>query len=201
MPLGGRAASRRARADAMDARIRQLLDGAVGSGAGPALALVAVGGYGRAELSPHSDVDVVLVHDEDCPADVVDAVATAVWYPLWDAGIKLDHAVRSAEQMRQSAAKDIRTALGLLDLRHVAGAASLTRLLRSEILAQWRSQARVRLPELASMAEQRAQVAGELAHEAVPDLNESRGGLSDGVVMQVLVAGWLSLVPHSVIVV
>jgi hypothetical protein len=56
------------------------------------VALVAVGGYGRGELAPYSDLDVVLVHD-----DGVDdgELAEQLWYPLWDSGAKLDHSVRS----------------------------------------------------------------------------------------------------------
>ena len=52
---------------------------------------MAVGGYGRAELAPASDLDVVLVHDKGVD---VDAGGRAVWYPLWDAGTTLDHSLR-----------------------------------------------------------------------------------------------------------
>ena len=59
-------------------------------------ALIAVGGYGRAELAPHSDLDVVLVHDEDVdPGEV----ASQVWYPLWDSGQTIDHSVRRLDEM------------------------------------------------------------------------------------------------------
>ena len=58
-----------------------------------AVALLAVGGYGRGELAPQSDVDVVLVHERR--ASGIDELASALWYPLWDAGLKLGHAVRS----------------------------------------------------------------------------------------------------------
>ena len=77
--------------------LEKALDGADETG----VALVAVGGYGRAELAPHSDLDVVLVH-----ADEVDVrrVATEVWYPLWDSGSRLDHSVRSVPQMVAAAA-------------------------------------------------------------------------------------------------
>lgn len=51
---------------------------------GPGIALVAVGGYGRSELSPHSDLDVVLLHDPSISDDLVNEVANGVWYPLWD---------------------------------------------------------------------------------------------------------------------
>src|SRR5215217_7668477 len=60
-----------------------------------AVALVAVGGYGRNELAPYSDIDVVLVHGGR-PSGI-DELAAALWYPLWDAGLQLGHAVRSLD--------------------------------------------------------------------------------------------------------
>ena len=81
-------------------------------------ALVAVGGYGRGDLAPHSDLDVVLVHADDVD---VSGPATELWYPLWDSGQRLDHAVRGFSDVSGAAAADPRVALGLLDTRHLAG--------------------------------------------------------------------------------
>ena len=80
------------------------------------VALVAVGGYGRRELAPHSDLDVVLVHTEE--ADLQDA-APELWYPLWDAGVHLDHAVRALPEVREAASRDVRVALGLCSTRDI----------------------------------------------------------------------------------
>ncbi len=111
------------------------------------MALVAVGGYGRGELAPHSDLDVVLVHEDGTdPGEL----ATALWYPLWDSRWRLDHSVRSMSQMLEAAA-DLRVALGLLDARHLAGDPGLTMRLRTTMLADWRRQARTRLPELQAL--------------------------------------------------
>jgi [protein-PII] uridylyltransferase len=87
-------------------------------------------------------------------------------------------------------------ALGLLDLRHLAGDPDLTRRLRSEVLAHWRRTARDRLPELRDLVRKRHDVVGELAHLAVPDLKEAEGGLRDATVLTALVATWLVDVPH-----
>jgi [protein-PII] uridylyltransferase len=178
----------------MDARLRELF---AASGAGDSLALVGVGGYGRGELSPRSDVDVVLLHGPGVKESTVEQVADAVWYPLWDDGVDLDHAVRSTRQMRRTAAEDLRAALGMLDLRHVAGNAGLTSSLRSQTLDDWRRSARTRLPELRAAGRERADRVGDLAHAAIPDLKESHGGLRDGVVLRALVATWLVDVPHA----
>lgn len=191
---GVSAAGRRRRADEMDVRLGELF---AASGAGEGLALVAVGGYGRAELSPRSDVDVVLLHEPGVEDATVRAVADAIWYPLWDDGVDLDHAVRDTRQMQQAAAADHRAALGMLDLRHVAGTYSLSSDLRSQLHADWRRSARARLAELRAAGLQRAEQSGDLAHAAVPDLKESRGGLRDGVVLRALVATWLVDVPHA----
>src|SRR3954468_8456942 len=59
------------------------------------LALVAVGGYGRRDPAPYSDLDLVLVHRDDRKADKVAEVADRIWYPVWDSGLSLDHSVRT----------------------------------------------------------------------------------------------------------
>jgi [protein-PII] uridylyltransferase len=178
----------------MDARLQELF---AASGAGDSLALVGVGGYGRGELSPRSDVDVVLLHEPGVKESTVKEIADAIWYPLWDDGVDLDHAVRSTRQMRRTAAEDLRAALGMLDLRHVAGNAVLSASLRSQTLDDWRRGARTRLPQLRATGRERAEQSGDLAHAAIPDLKESHGGLRDGVVLRALVATWLVDVPHA----
>ena len=151
------------------------------------MALVAVGGYGRGELAPHSDLDVVLVHEDGIdPGEL----ATALWYPLWDSGWRLDHSVRSMSQMLEVAA-DLRVALGLLDARHLAGDPGLTMRLRTTMLADWRRQARTRLPELQALTLKRHDVMGEVAHASVPDLKEAEGGLRDAGVLKAIEASWL----------
>jgi [protein-PII] uridylyltransferase len=157
------------------------------------VALVAVGGYGRSELAPHSDLDVVLVHDDGVE---LGELAGTIWYPLWDSGAKLDHSVRSIIEMIEAADADLRVALGLLDLRHLAGDPNLTLRLRTHMLAEWRRSARDRMPELHKMVLARHELLGELAHVSVPDLKESEGGLRDATVLNALVATWLVDVPH-----
>lgn len=185
------AAERQARTRAADVLCHTAYDDMGGPATG--VALVAVGGYGRAELAPFSDLDVVLVHD-----DAVDpgALAEQVWYPLWDSGARIDHAVRSVGSALSAADADLRVALGLLDARFIAGDPNLVLRLRTTMLAQWRRRARSRLPELHRMVQHRHGRAGELAHIAVPDLKESQGGLRDATLVKALVATWLVDAPH-----
>ena len=191
------AEERAERTRAADELCRTALDKALNGSPSDGIALVAVGGYGRGELAPRSDLDVVLVHLD--PLDTVDVatVAGEVWYPFWDAGADLDHSVRALPEVTQAAREDPRVALGLLDARHVAGDPTVTLRLRAELLAHWRRDARTRLPELHLMLTARSARAGELAHAAVPDLKESFGGLRDATVLKALVASWLVDVPHT----
>ena len=186
------ASERAARTEAADRACVAAYEGCGGPDAG--MALVAVGGYGRGELAPHSDLDVVLVHDEGVDPG---PVASEVWYPLWDGGARLDHSVRSLPEMTTAADADVRVASGLLDVRHVAGDPNLALRLRTTVLAQWRRGARARLPELRRIVTSRHQLIGELAHLSVPDLKEAEGGLRDATMLRALVATWLVDVPHS----
>ncbi len=168
------------------------LDGAEDTG----VALVAVGGFGRRELAPHSDLDVVLVHDDGNDAVDVHRVAERVWYPIWDAGAHLDHSVRALSAVTEAAQSDPRVALGLLDARHLGGDPTVTLRLRTELLTHWRRGARDQLPALRRLVRTRGERQGELAHAAVPDLKESVGGLRDATVLKGLVATWLVDVSH-----
>jgi [protein-PII] uridylyltransferase len=161
------------------------------------MALVAVGGYGRGELAPYSDLDVVLVADEDVDHDMWTKLASEVWYPIWDSGAKLDHSVRTLPEMITAAEGDVRVASGLLDVRHVAGDPNLTLRLRTTILAAWRRGARKQLPELHELVRSRHRLAGEVAHLSVPDIKEAEGGLRDATVLKSLAATWLVDVPAA----
>ncbi|WP_395658361.1 [protein-PII] uridylyltransferase [Nocardioides sp.] len=168
---------------------------AYGDSGGPdaGAALVAVGGYGRSELAPCSDLDLVLVSDEGVD---VSEVGRQVWYPLWDSGTKIDHSVRTMPEMLVAADGDLKVALGLLDVRHLAGDPNLTLRLRTTMLAHWRRSSRDRLPALRDLVRARHERVGELAHLSVPDLKEAEGGVRDATVLKALVATWLVDVPH-----
>jgi [protein-PII] uridylyltransferase len=156
--------------------------------AGEGVALVAVGGYGRRELAPGSDLDVVLVHTGRSD---IKAVADQLWYPVWDAGVGLDHSVRTTAEALDVAGADLKAALGLLDARHIAGDEMLTQELRNRLLTGWRRDARRRLPELHEMVRDRAERNGELAFLLEPDLKECRGGLRDVHAMVAAAAAWV----------
>jgi [protein-PII] uridylyltransferase len=140
------------------------------------VALVAVGGYGRAELSLGSDIDVLLLHDDHRD---IGAVADRIWYPVWDEGVKLGHAVRTPKEALALAADDLDTATSLLQVRHLAGDRALTDDLGTRAVEQWQKRAKRWLGELARRVEARHAKAGEVAFLLEPDLKEGRGGLRD----------------------
>ncbi|GLX51924.1 bifunctional uridylyltransferase/uridylyl-removing enzyme [Streptomyces hygroscopicus subsp. hygroscopicus] len=160
------------------------------------VSLVAVGGYGRGELSPRSDLDLLLLHDGSDPTAVA-ALADRLWYPVWDLGLDLDHSVRTLAEARRTAGEDLKVQLGLLDARHVAGDLGLTTALRTAVLADWRNQAPRRLPELKELGDERAARQGELRFLLEPDLKEARGGLRDATALRAVAASWLADAPRE----
>lgn len=160
-------------------------------------ALVAVGGYGRGELSPRSDLDLLLLHDGSADAAALAALADALWYPVWDLGLALDHSVRTPGEARKTAGEDLKVQLGLLDARPVAGDLGLVASLRTAILADWRNQAPKRLPALHELCQERAERMGELQFLLEPDLKEARGGLRDATALRAVAASWVADAPRE----
>jgi [protein-PII] uridylyltransferase len=140
------------------------------------VALVAVGGYGRGELAPKSDLDVLLLHSG---LKGIGAIAERVWYPIWDEGLKLGHSVRTIKEALSLAADDLDTATSLVTVRHLAGDEALTADLAAKALALWRKRAKRWLGELSARVATRHQQQGEVAFLLEPDLKEGRGGLRD----------------------
>ncbi|MFK0122686.1 [protein-PII] uridylyltransferase [Streptomyces nigra] len=169
---------------------------AAGAEATRGVALVAVGGYGRGELSPRSDLDLLLLH-EGGDATAVATLADRIWYPVWDLGLALDHSVRTPAEARKTAADDLKVQLGLLDARHIAGDLGLTTGLRTAVLADWRNQAAKRLPELQELSAERGERQGELQYLLEPDLKEARGGLRDATILRAVAASWLADAPRE----
>ena len=193
-------ARRRAVADLVVLRLSELWESATADLDTAGIALGAVGSIGRGDASPVSDLDLLLVHEGRgrSPAELA-RLAERLWYPIWDAGLDLDHSVRSLAQCRQVASTDLPAAVGLLELRHVAGDPVVVARAMSALLEDWRSAARRRLPELLSSTRSRADRFGELAYLIEPDLKEARGGIRDAVVLSALAATWLTDRPHGAV--
>ena len=142
------------------------------------LAVAAVGGYGRGELSPGSDLDIIILHQGQLSQNILSEFVNNLLYPLWDSK-SVDHSVRTRAETRDAAESDLKVALGLLDIRLVAGDADLVAAVQADSLEAWRKYARNRLSELKQSLEERHERAGELAYLLEPDVKEARGGLRD----------------------
>jgi [protein-PII] uridylyltransferase len=154
-------------------------------------AIVATGGLGRGELVPHSDLDLTLLHD-NLPQETVSKVAEALWYPLWDANIRIDHSVRTVPEALKVAGEDISAGLAMLEARHIAGDSDLSSLLIGGARRQWRTGIASRFDELVEHTRARWERSGEIAHRAEPDLKCGRGGLRDVQLLNALAIAQLT---------
>jgi [protein-PII] uridylyltransferase len=183
---GGRPARRRAAA--LDQVLAELVDTVPLPRS--SVAVLAVGGYGRGEVSPHSDVDLLILVDDKrrpSPEDL-----RGLLYPLWDAGFQVGHAVCSPKEAIERARGDLEAATSLLEARLVAGPVGLmdelTGRRRRWLERDGRRLAR-RLLEVTAERHLRVERAGWVL---APDLKQDVGGLRDlhAVGWLAAVAGW-----------
>jgi [protein-PII] uridylyltransferase len=158
------------------------VDAGLGELAGPVvararLAVVAIGGYGRRQLCPRSDVDLLLLHDHLGEDDLTAAVR-AIVYPLWDAGLKVGYAVRDRREA-VDAVEDLETATAMLDARLLVGETRLLPVVRAEALRRLRRRGARFLTGLRDADERRRAGAGAAAEVVEPDLKSGAGGLRD----------------------
>ncbi|MFB9361034.1 [protein-PII] uridylyltransferase [Actinoplanes nipponensis] len=170
------AAARSGRAAALDAWLAGMFPGHLSG-----VSLVAVGGLGWRDCAPHSDLDLVLLHNGTAG---IDRIAAALWYPIWDARLGLDHSVRTLPEALSVAHDDVKVSLGLLDARHIAGDAALSAELIAATSDQWRRTAVRLLPQLRELTAARWATHGELAFLLEGDLKEAAGGLRDLTILR-----------------
>ncbi|MFC7486854.1 [protein-PII] uridylyltransferase [Knoellia sp. CPCC 206453] len=162
------------------------------------VALAAVGSVGRGDAGPLSDYDLVLLHyGRNLSTDEITRLADRIWYPIWDAGVRLDHSVRTVSQCRTVAAEDLTAAVGLLDISAVAGDAEVVAAARATVSHDWRANARKRLPQLTEAMAVRHHRHGDLAQSIEPELKEAHGGLRDMTVLAALAEAWLADRPRG----
>ncbi len=136
----------RARATILDVLLRHLWASARGTLSAqaqaefPPLALVAIGGYGRAELNPHSDIDFMFLHDGQIAANKplphLSKLIDGVLYPLWDIGLKVGHSVRSIDDCVTVANSDMQSKTSLIESRLIVGDEALFKKFQKTIVAK-----------------------------------------------------------------
>ncbi|MFK8023937.1 MAG: HD domain-containing protein, partial [Ilumatobacter sp.] len=145
------------------------------------VALLAVGGYGRGELAPYSDLDLLLVHDAK-PRKVgaaIEPIASAIWYPLWDAGVKLGHAVRRVDEQLDLVDGDLDSATALLSARYLAGDEEIAADVTVRGRASWEKHRTTYLGSLRKRMTERQADSADVAYRLEPDLKDGHGGLRD----------------------
>lgn len=183
---------RRLRSNERDLLISQLF--AASGGDNEKMAIAAVGSFGRGELSPGSDLDIVILHTGSYSPERLSEIVNAILYPLWDQKIKVDHSVRTRNEVRDALTDDLKVAMGLLDIRLICGSADLVAEIQSTALSIWREDSDKYLLELEKTLEERYERNGELAYLLEPDLKESRGGLRDITALRAMhISGALTL--------
>jgi len=155
------------------------------------VALVALGGYGRGELAPRSDIDLLLLHDGSWP-DEMAVFAERLLYPLWDAGLTVGHGVRTPDECLTLADERLDGATAMLDGRWLGGDEDLWAGTRAALVRALDATPRVFAERLRADAEARAERFGHVSHLLEPDLKEGAGGLRD-----VHLPGWLAAVIGS----
>ncbi len=180
----------RARSAAVDELLRALFSHALASfqqqhGPAPAaVTLVALGGYGRGELSPHSDIDVMFLFPAKTKAAAVkplqEHLSNEILYPLWDCDLKVGHSTRNVDEVFIEARKDIQTKTALLESRLIAGAAALY----ETFATAYRGYFTTEKPKdyiasrLQDQAQRRAKY-GDTVFMQEPDIKNGVGGLRD----------------------
>lgn len=142
-------------------------------------AVMATGGYARGVLAPGSDIDVVLLHPNKVADAKVREVAEQLWYPLWDAGLKVSPAAHSAKSLLGLASDDLDTATTILTVRCLAGSVEAVRDVNAAALEQWRKRPWMWLQRLLEGSQLRWEKCGDVASLLEPDLKDGRGGLRD----------------------
>jgi [protein-PII] uridylyltransferase len=156
--------------------------------AGDDVSVAAIGGYGRREMTPGSDLDVLLLYAAGRDVDV-ESVARGVLYPLWDAGIRASQAVRTVEECRTESAGSLATLTAMLDARALSGRLDLVEDARAGTLGAATADVPGFVASLRSSRSDREERFGSVGERLEPHLKEGLGGLRDVQVLR-----WLRLV-------
>ncbi|MFN2587433.1 MAG: [protein-PII] uridylyltransferase [Actinomycetota bacterium] len=174
-----------ARARDLDRILTELSAAALGPRGG--VTLVAVGGYGRGEMSPHSDVDLLCLVPPR--SSVTPATLRGLLYPLWDAGFQVGHAVRTPKDAVEWAARDLDAATSLLSARLVAGDGAPFEELIDRRRRWLAKSARTLVRRIVDSTEARHRTRERAGWALAPDLKDDAGGLRD-----LHALGWLEAV-------
>ena len=162
----------------VDGFIENRLDEALGEHPS-GISLIALGGYGRKELFPFSDIDLLLLYEEDS-LNLVEQVTDAVFYPLWDAGLEVGHGVRTVEACLEDMKEDFFFQVALLDARLICGDRNLFTKLSKRFWQSFnRGTRKTFVQDMMAHRAERHRRCGDHTYLLEPNIKESRGGLRD----------------------
>ena len=156
------------------------------------IVLVATGGYGRSDLAPRSDLDLLLLHE----GEIDEELAGGFWYPLWDVGLRIGHGVRTVEETLELGRHDLEVATSVLSTRFIAGDLGLADQLEHAGRRQWNDASEHWQRILGESVAARHRGAAEVAFALEPDLKDGRGGLRDVHAMGWALGGAMSAAPR-----
>jgi [protein-PII] uridylyltransferase len=144
------------------------------------LTLAAVGGYGRGELNPFSDVDIMFLHDGSIPPETVEAFAQKLLYFLWDLRLDVGYSVRTPADCIEMASQDTTIKTALIDCRFLAGHQPLFTTLRKTVYSQIlpKTSDKFIKEKIAEMRRRRDKY-GATIYLLEPNIKEGEGGLRD----------------------
>jgi [protein-PII] uridylyltransferase len=148
------------------------------------MSLLATGGYGRGELSPHSDIDLMFLYPRSSMGKSLDllkeTMTKEILYPLWDTGLKVGHASREVNEALIEAQRDIRNKNSMLDARYICGDRKVASRFISKFLKHCRNKKPGEyLAELLQHQQARREEKGDTVFLQAPDLKNGVGGLRD----------------------
>lgn len=146
-------------------------------------ALIATGSLGSETMTSRSDLDLVLLHPPGT------SIPETLWYPLWDAKVRLDAAVRTPEECVKMVGSEVTAALALLQMRPLRGDAALSQEVRDLVLRAWRVEVKRSYERIVDTAIARWRRSGSLVTMTRPDLKHGRGGLRDIELIEALALG------------
>ncbi len=151
--------------------------------------LVAVGGFGRGELAPHSDWDFWFLMPESCPPGVEEEIQSFL-LSLWDMGAKIGHAVRSVKETMQHVSEDWSSATAAMESRLLAGHGDIYAQLQNKLRLFFKKQRKGFIEAKLAELETRYERTGGTAFLMEPDIKESKGGLRDVQTVFWLAKAW-----------
>src|SRR5580692_6647938 len=160
--------------------------------AGANIALLAVGGYGRRQLFPYSDIDLMLLFENDQQVEGSKKIIAPFLQSLWDSGLRVSHSVRTPAECADLQDRNIELNISLLDVRFLTGAEPIYGLLTKQLprLVHGRRQSLIR--NLAQLTAERRRKFQDTFYHLEPNIKETPGGLRD---YQLLC--WLSRIKNS----